>query len=247
MRITKVKIISAVVILCVLLIAFLWGGKVSRVSQISDPPFPTEAEEKSEAEEFEPAAQPEKENSVLTSEIPKNKSEPIPEQNTTATDIILKDESISWDASEDGDEEEQELFCTLSVSCSAALGHLDKLAPSNAKLIPKDGIIFPAQQVTFFEDETVFQVLQREMKKNKIHMEFVNTPIYHSVYIEGIHNLYEGDCGELSGWIYRVNGVLPGYSCSQYTLAAGDVVEILYTCDSGRDIGGGGEGSGSEG
>ena len=40
------------------------------------------------------------------------------------------------------------------------------------------------------------------MKKNKIHMEFENTPLYNSAYVEDIANLYEFDCGELSGWMY---------------------------------------------
>lgn len=43
----------------------------------------------------------------------------------------------------------------------------------------------------------MFDVLLREMKKNKIHMEFSMTPIYNSNYIEGINNLYEFDAGEL--------------------------------------------------
>ena len=62
---------------------------------------------------------------------------------------------------------------------------------------------------SFYEGETVFHVLLRETKKNKIHFEFVNTPVYNSAYIEGIGNLYEFDCGELSGWMYCVNGWYP--------------------------------------
>lgn len=33
--------------------------------------------------------------------------------------------------------------------------------------------------------------------------------MYNSAYIEGINNLYEFDCGELSGWMYKVNGLVP--------------------------------------
>ena len=70
-------------------------------------------------------------------------------------------------------------------------------------------------------------------------MEFSVTPIYDSAYIEGIANLYEFDCGELSGWMYRVNGWFPNYGCSRYVLQDGDTVEWLYTCDLGEDVGGG--------
>ena len=55
--------------------------------------------------------------------------------------------------------------------------------------------------------------------------------------MEGIDNLYEFDCGQQSGWLYRVNGYSPGYSSSQYVLSDGDQVEWLYTCDLGQDVG----------
>ena len=59
--------------------------------------------------------------------------------------------------------------------------------------------------VTFYEGESVFNVLQRTCKQQKIHMEFSNTPIYNSAYIEGINNLYEFDVGNLSGWMYQAS------------------------------------------
>ena len=128
--------------------------------------------------------------------------------------------------------------CTLSVRCDTILDHLDWLDPEKLDLVPEDGVIFPAAEVTFYEGESVFNVLQREMKKAGIHMEFENTPLYNSTYIEGIHNLYEFDCGEQSGWMYRVNGWFPNYGCSRYQLQAGDGVEWVYTCDRGADVGG---------
>ena len=69
----------------------------------------------------------------------------------------------------------------------------------------------------FTEGESVFDVLKRVCRENKIHMEFSETPVYQSAYIEGIGNLYEFDCGEGSGWMYRVNGEFPNYGCSRYT------------------------------
>ena len=133
---------------------------------------------------------------------------------------------------------DRELTCTLSVRCDTILNNMAWLDPSKTELVPKDGVIFAEQAVTFYEGESVFNLLVREMKKNKIHLEFVNTPIYNSAYIEGIHNLYEFDCGELSGWAYSVNGWFPNYGCSRYQLKEGDKVEWLYTCDLGADIGG---------
>lgn len=127
-----------------------------------------------------------------------------------------------------------ELTCTLSVRCDNAVGK----SSEKAEVIPADGVIFPEQNVVFHEGESVFNVLVREMKKNKIHLEFVNTPVYNSAYIEGINNLYEFDCGERSGWMYKVNGWFPNYGCSRYKLKNGDKIEWVYTCDLGRDVGG---------
>ncbi|MBQ9134156.1 MAG: DUF4430 domain-containing protein [Clostridia bacterium] len=134
---------------------------------------------------------------------------------------------------------DKELTCTLSVRCDTILDNMDWLAPEKVALVPKDGVLYAEKTVTFYEGESVFNVLVREMKQSKIHMEFVNTPIYNSAYIEGIGNLYEFDCGELSGWMYKVNDWFPNYGCSRYQLGDGDKVEWVYTCDLGEDVGGG--------
>ncbi len=129
--------------------------------------------------------------------------------------------------------------CTFSIECSTILNNLDQLDPEKLEMVPSGGVILSKTTVTFYEGESVFDVLQRVCRENGIHMEASWTPIYNSAYIEGIHNLYEFDCGSLSGWMYRVNGWYPNYGCSRYQLQQGDVVEWRYTCDLGNDIGGG--------
>ena len=153
-----------------------------------------------------------------TAPVPEGRPVPVEPENAVITDIAQT--------------------CTLSVRCDTILQNMAWLDPEKVQLVPKDGVIFAEQTVTFYEGESVFNLLLREMKKNKIHMEFTNTPIYNSAYIEGIHNLYEFDCGELSGWMYKVNGWFPNYGCSRYQLKPGDKVEWVYTCDLGVDVGG---------
>ena len=136
---------------------------------------------------------------------------------------------------------------TLTVRCDTLLNNMNRLNKEKHELVPADGVIFATTTVTVYEGESVFNVLQRTMKQNKIHMAFRNTPIYNSAYIEAINNLYEFDAGDLSGWMYCVNGWYPNYGCSRYQLKPGDVIEWNYTCDLGRDlgqewIGGGGQG-----
>lgn len=128
--------------------------------------------------------------------------------------------------------------CTLSISCATLLENMDALDSTKADLIPDDGWILPPANVTFYEGESVFNILQRTCKQQKIHTEFEDTPIYNSAYIEGIHNLYEFDAGELSGWMYSVNDWFPNYGCSRYQPEDGDVICWVYTCDLGADVGG---------
>ncbi len=131
-------------------------------------------------------------------------------------------------------------YCTLSITCKTLLEPANKkVAISNGKgsMIPSDGVIYKTKKVKFYKNESVFDVLLREVKANSIHMEYSMTPIYNSNYIEGIHNLYEFDGGELSGWMYSVNGWFPNYGCSRYQLKDGDVIKWVYTCDLGRDVG----------
>lgn len=154
----------------------------------------------------------------LTEPIPEGKPLPIEPQETVVSD--------------------KELTCKLSVRCDTILNNITWLDKEKVDIVPKDGVIFAEKTVIFYEGESVFNLLMREMKRNKIHMEFENTPIYNSAYIEGIANLYEFDCGELSGWMYKVNGWFPNYGCSRYQLKAGDRVEWVYTCDLGVDVGG---------
>ncbi len=146
---------------------------------------------------------------------------------------------ITDEVSCDGEKEKVKNYvfkCTLSVKCDTVLKNITELKKEKIEILPKNGIIFPETEVIFYEGESVFNVLKRELKKNKIHIDFVNAPLYNTVYIRGISNLYEHDCGELSGWIYRVNGKVPSIGCSQYMLNNGDKIEFVYTCNLGKDI-----------
>lgn len=133
----------------------------------------------------------------------------------------------------------QEPTCTISISCSTILANLDRCDPAKRSLVPADGWLLKEETVTFSQGESVFDVVQRVCREKKIHMEYNDTPVYGSAYMEGIGNLYEFDVGELSGWMYQVNGVFPNYGCSQYAVQPGDAIRWVYTCNQGDDVGGG--------
>lgn len=159
-----------------------------------------------------------KQDKYKTDPIPEGKPQPVEPQEQEIIDNTLK--------------------CTFSISCATVLDNMDKLHKSKKDIIPDDGWILKPVTVTFNEGESVFDVLKQVCKDNKIQLEFSFTPIYNSSYIEGINNLYEFDCGSLSGWTYEVNDWFPNYGCSRYEVKNGDVIEWQYTCDLGGDIGG---------
>ena len=159
-----------------------------------------------------------KQDKYKTDPVPEGKPQPVEPQEQEITDNTLK--------------------CTFSISCAAVLDNMDKLDKSKREIIPDDGWILEPVTVTFNEGESVFDVLKQVCKDNKIQLEFSFTPIYNSSYIEGINNLYEFDCGSLSGWMYEVNDWFPNYGCSRYEVKNGDVIEWQYTCNLGADIGG---------
>ena len=129
------------------------------------------------------------------------------------------------------------LSCTLEIRCDVLLENLDQRKTEKAALVPEDGVLLPVTEVEFDGGESVFDVFRKVLREEKIHFEYVDASAYDSVYIEGIGNLYEFDCGPQSGWMYSVNGVHPGLGCSAYTLADGDVIVFCYTCDLGADVG----------
>lgn len=129
------------------------------------------------------------------------------------------------------------LTCTLEVRCDTLLTHLEELKGNKAALVPENGQILEEREVEFEAGESVFDVFRRVLKEEKIHFEYTDASVYDSVYIEGIGNLYEFDCGEQSGWMFSVNGIYPGLGCSAYTLADKDAIVFSYTCDLGADLG----------
>lgn len=129
--------------------------------------------------------------------------------------------------------------CTISIVCDTILNNLDKLRGGKEAFVPANGVILAASSISISDGDTVFDVLKKACELADIQLEYSYTPLYGSYYIEGINNLYEFDCGEQSGWMYKVNGVFPDHGCSAYYLSAGDEIVFCYTCVGlGADVGG---------
>ena len=189
----------------------------------------TASDETEETEQKEQTEQTEQSESTKVAQTQQQQEETEQVQQTTKAPETKKQEVKET--------ESKKLTCTIAIDCKTILDNWDDLNKKKADYVPKDGWILKKQTVEFEEGETVFDVLKRVLKENKIQMESSYTPMYGSYYVEGINQLYEFDCGKNSGWMYRVNGWYPNYGCSSYTLESGDEIEWRYTCNLGSDVG----------
>ena len=63
------------------------------------------------------------------------------------------------------------------------------------------------------------------LKAKKLHFEGVDG------YFNGIANIYAGDCGQFSGWMFFINGNLAELGASDTIINSNDVVEFRYIVD----------------
>ena len=153
------------------------------------------------------------------------KIQTVEEYYATHIDDITEDSKTVW----------------LTIRCDTVLDNWEDLdfALKDGKYIPEDGVILSRTRYVLRPGDSVFEILNRAVRHNKIHMEYqgADMNVYNSIYIQGINHLYEFSCGPLSGWVYKVNGESPDVGCSRCFPEDGDEIEWLYTCDLGRDVG----------
>ena len=165
-------------------------------------------------------------------------SEPTQPEADTSTDTTPEPDSSAKPDETPKPAEKPTYSCTIEIRCDTILNNMQDLRPGLDVYVPDSGTILPTTTVTFTEGETVFDVLKRICDARGIQIEYSYTPMYGSYYVEGINNLYEFDCGQQSGWMYKVNGWFPNYGCSSYKLEAGDTIVWAYTCKGlGTDVG----------
>ena len=135
--------------------------------------------------------------------------------------------------------ETAENTCTIEIRCDTILNNMADLTAGKNQYVPENGTILATSTLPFVEGETVFDMLKKACELAGLQLEYSWTPMYNSYYIEGMNHLYEFDCGNESGWMYKVNGWFPNYGCSAYKLKNGDAIVWTYTCKGlGADVGG---------
>lgn len=121
---------------------------------------------------------------------------------------------------------------TVDIRVDTILKNYDKLDEKlkSEKFVPSSGTILGKTKLELKDGETPLDILA----KTGIHMDSQGSGS--SAYIRGINNVYEFSCGELSGWMYKVNGTYSNSGVGAYTLKDGDDVSFNYTCNLGRDL-----------
>lgn len=221
----------------VIVAAFVLGGRLIKNTQTPAPSEPSSSESESTSSSgstpTEESLPPEASRDPNAEEIVGSDATDTPTQ--SAPGEIEKPAPV--EPEEATVDDSTQLSCTFSITCETILDNMDQCAEEKKVLVPSDGVLLAETTVHFSQGESVFDVLQRVCRENRIHLEASWTPMYNSAYVEGIGNLYEFDVGKLSGWMFNVNGWFPNYGCSRYQLKDGDVVHWVYTCDLGHDVG----------
>lgn len=116
--------------------------------------------------------------------------------------------------------------CTLTIECTAVLENMSSLKAGHEKYVPDDGYILSNKKMTVSKGDTVYDVLKEACSENGIRLTASNSTF--GIYVSGINNIDEKDCGKNSGWTYWVNGNMPMVTCGKYTVNNGDEIKFSY-------------------
>lgn len=115
---------------------------------------------------------------------------------------------------------------TLEIRCDTL--------PAGTPGVPADGALLPCTAFPLYPGDTVYDILTRAARQYRIPLDARGGQ--GMMYLAGIHYLYEQAHGELSGWMYFVNGQSASQSCDQLLLSDGDSILWAYTCEMGADL-----------
>lgn len=121
-----------------------------------------------------------------------------------------------------------EINCSITIECKSILDNMDDLKKGHESYVPKNGIMLDNYKATLKSKSTVYDLLKKACNDKGITYTAKDT--MYSVYIVGINNIDEKDCGKYSGWMYSVNGSFPNVSVDSKRLKDGDKVVFTYTC-----------------
>lgn len=145
--------------------------------------------------------------------------------NTDSSIVINKDSN---------DEKAKKITYTIDTRVLNEKENYDKLSDELKKYVNDDGYIIKDLKVEITKDHTVVEVLDAIAKEKDINIEYAS--MEKMSYVEAINHIGAKAVGDMSGWLYQVNGEFPSTGINDTELKDGDVVTFIYTADGGNDI-----------
>lgn len=118
---------------------------------------------------------------------------------------------------------------SFAIRCDVVAGFADDGST------PENGVILETTTLPFRVGDSVFDLLTTAVRLHEIHMEHEGGT-GDMAYVNGINHLYEYVYGDLSGWMFSVNGVRPSVGCGAYKVEDGDEIIWQYTMNIGEDL-----------
>lgn len=186
---------------------------------------------KKEAKKEEPAKAVKAEGKVTVKPVEHKKSEPVtenpkPAPKPVAPKPIEKKEKIEY------------VYVSIGMKVLLIKENYEKLpkALQNPKYVPNNGVIANQIKVKFEEGDMAWDAILQVRNKFGVNIAYKNNPMY-GIYIEGINHVYEKNAGEMSGWMYAVNGKKAPVGVSNYALKPNDTIQLQYSLNQGTDLG----------
>ncbi len=120
------------------------------------------------------------------------------------------------------------ISCYVTVECTKILSNMNKLKAGHEDYVPPDGYIISSKKVSVKNGSSAYDAVKNACSQCNVTINATNSA--YGVYVAGFNNIDEKDCGNMSGWLYSVNGVMPSKSCGKYILSNGDSIVFSYTC-----------------
>ncbi|MDL2211410.1 DUF4430 domain-containing protein [Erysipelotrichaceae bacterium OttesenSCG-928-M19] len=129
-------------------------------------------------------------------------------------------------------ENAKKLSFTIDMTILKEDKYYNKLASEYQKYVSEDGYLINNLSVEITKDYTVSEVLDAIAKEQDIAIEYGSFDNFS--YIKGINHISEKAIGDLSGWMYTINGEYPSTGIDQTKLNDGDKIVFVYS--SGEDM-----------
>ena len=142
---------------------------------------------------------------------------------TTAKDTIPEESQSTKGQTVDSQTTAPYIMVHITITCSKVIDNPDLSTDAG---LPENGIILDTY-VAVKDGDSVFTALKAAADDNGISLSYTGSK--GSVYVTGINELYEKQCGRYSGWKYSVNNVYPNVGCGGYALSDGDSILFGYT------------------